>query len=296
MSGPTRQHTTVARLTQRLAELPALSVVLLDLLRLDRTAADHFDRVVTLIGRDPALATRVVRAANSAALGSRPPVAQLVPAIQRLGSLTAADLAIAESMARVFVPRYPWEQALWLHAIGVAVLARALARSPLMPPADPELCYLTGLLHDIGRFVLYLEAPEELHAVDETEWETPDELIAAERRLCGFTHAELGYRVAVRWRLPPPLPVLLHHHHARPPLPPEVPPAVAPVLEVINRADRMSVASLKHPEWPRLSPAAVSAIAALVPPVPRCDAAARDALLAAAFRDIATTATLLGLA
>jgi hypothetical protein len=52
-------RTTIAKLEQRLTELPVLPVVLLELLRLDPAADDHYEQVSRLIGSDPALATRV---------------------------------------------------------------------------------------------------------------------------------------------------------------------------------------------------------------------------------------------
>jgi len=55
--------------------------------------------------------------------------------------------------------------------------------------------YLAGLLHDIGRFVLFDQSPEFIRAVDDLAWTTPTELIEAERQICGIDHAELGGRV-----------------------------------------------------------------------------------------------------
>ena len=155
-------RTTIAKLEQRLTELPVLPVVLLELLRLDPAADDHYEQVSRLIGSDPALATRVLRVANSAAYSRGRTLVHLEDAIARVGSVPCANLVIAESAARVFAPRHAWQRGLWVHAIGVAVLAQSLAASGLIRGADPSLCYLAGLLHDIGRFVLYLEAPEEL--------------------------------------------------------------------------------------------------------------------------------------
>lgn len=289
------QRTTIAKLEQRLTELPVLPVVLLELLRLDPEVDDHYEQVSRLIGLDPALATRVVRVANSAEFARGRRLVHLDDAIAVLGSVQCVNLVVADSVVRVFAPRHGWQRALWVHAIGVAVLAQAVASHGLVVGADPSLCYLAGLLHDIGRFVLYLEAPDELRAIDETAWTTPEELLDAERRICGFTHIELGYRAIKKWGLPAPLPLLIRYHHARPPYAAEV-AAYGPVVSAIVTADHLSVASLQTGEWPALAPATVAALAARAFPLTDpAEAAARDRVLAAAFTEIARTVHELGL-
>ena len=288
------QRTTIAKLEQRLTELPVLPVVLLELMRLNPRADDHYEQVSRLIARDPALATRVIRVANSAEMSRGRVVANLAGAIQRMGSVNCANLVLADTVVRVFAPRHDWERALWLHAIGVASLAKALASSALVPGADPELCYLAGLLHDIGRFVLYLEAPAELRAVDETAWTTPEELLTAEQRVCGFNHIELGFRAVSKWGLPPPLPLLIRHHHARPPYASEL-GSLGPVVAAIVVADHLSVASLQTGEWPELSAATITALGARAFPLTGAAAMARDRLLTATFADVARIMREIGL-
>lgn len=238
-----RQQSILARLETRLAELPLLPVVLLDLMRLDPDDAAYFTKVVTLIGRDPAYAARVLRAANSAYSAPVAKITALSPAISRIGVTTAVNLVVADAVVTVFAPRLEWERSLWTHTLGSAQLAKVLV--PHFPGrgVDPEAAYLGGLLHDIGRFILYTEAPEELRVVEETAWESPEVLEAAETSICGYTHAELGYAAARKWRLPDELATIIRHHHTRNPGPPEVPTALVPMLRVIGVADALAVAT-----------------------------------------------------
>jgi putative nucleotidyltransferase with HDIG domain len=293
--GDATQKATLDRLEKRLTELPVLPAVLLELLRLDPRSDKHYEEVSRLIGHDPAMATRVIRAANSAANSRGRRILHLGDAIGHLGSVPVANLVIADTVARVFVPRQDWERSLWVHAVSVAVLARALGRDDNAAPLDIELCYLAGLLHDIGRFILYLEAPADLRSIDESDWHTPEELIAAERRICGFTHAELGHRAALLWGLPSQLATIIHHHHARPPLPHEVDPELRKVIEQIQVADRISLEVVRAPDWPNLAPATLSTLVARLPPSTR-PLEARQATLAGAVTEIAGITRMLGLA
>ncbi|MBT9555479.1 MAG: HDOD domain-containing protein [Myxococcales bacterium] len=239
------QVDTLAKLQQHLDELPVLPVVLVGLLRADPKSESYFEDVERLVLSDPAFTTRILRYANSAASAPSRPIVRVREALSRLGSAGAVNLILASSAARVFVPRYEWSKALWIHALGVAALARALAPlSRRQPRIDAEVAYVCGLLHDIGRFILYLESPEELHRVDESDWSTPAELIAAERALCGFTHAELGGQAALKWGLPEGLAELILHHHEAPT--PSTPAPMARLMELIRAADWLDVSIAKR--------------------------------------------------
>lgn len=218
-------------------------MVLLDLMRLDPDDTAYFTKVVSLIGRDPAYAARVLRAANSAYSAPVGKITSLAPAITRIGVTTAVNLVVADAVVTVFAPRLEWERSLWIHTLGSAQLAKVLV--PYYPSRgiDPDTAYLAGLLHDIGRFILYTEAPEELRVVEETQWESPEILAAAETSICGYTHAELGFAAARKWRIPDELATIIRHHHTTNPGPPEVPTALVPMLRVIAVADGLAVAT-----------------------------------------------------
>jgi putative nucleotidyltransferase with HDIG domain len=250
------------RLQQRLEELPLLPVVVFKLMTLEASQERYFEQVVELIGRDPAFASRILRVANSAAMGPSVGRAALVDvasptepapargitrlgdAVMRMGARGAVDLVVVHSISRVFLPRTQWERDLWIHALSVGSLARKLA-GHMKAPADPDIAYLAGLLHDLGRFVLSLEAPEELRAIDETAWEMPAELIAAEKKLCGFTHPELGFLAAQRWQLPDDLALLIQYHHADPG-PPLVAPHLIPLIQLVRVADWLTIMFSKN--------------------------------------------------
>jgi putative nucleotidyltransferase with HDIG domain len=277
-----KQKPIVRKLERHLEELPLLPAVVFKLMTLDPAQDRYFEQVTDLIGRDPAFASRVLRVANSAAIGPNisragspdagPGTAQSPPhgitkihdAIMRLGARGAVEVVVVHSITRVLLPRTQWERDLWIHALSVGTLARGLARY-MKTPVNPDVAYLAGLLHDLGRFVLYLEAPEELRAIDETAWETPAQLIATEKRLCGFTHAELGFLAAQRWQLPTDLAVLIQYHHSDPG-PPLVPPQLVPLIHLVRVADWIAVLFSKR-DWEHASDDELSSL--VVPHVGR---------------------------
>ncbi len=199
------------RLEQHLHELPVLPTVVVELMHLRPEDAHYFDDVRKLIELDPAFSARILAAANSAASSPRRPIVTVRDALQRLGSTQAASLLLTSAVTRVFVPRDDWEKALWRHSLEVAVLARAVAHHTGV--ADAEHAYTCGLLHDLGRFILFQEAPEQLRRVEEASWSTAVELLAAEREICGLTHSELGALACRKWRLPEAIAQVVGDHH-----------------------------------------------------------------------------------
>lgn len=249
-----RGRSTLERLESRVNQLPLLPDVVVALLRLDPLADDYFDRVAALVRADPAFAMRLLRFANSASLAAARPVGTIDQALMLVGCRGAVELVLGHSAMRVFVPQHDWERDLWRHAFDVACLMQAFAAMVASRPMDAHKAYLFGLLHDIGRFILYLEAPDELRRVDETSWSTPQELIDAETAICGFTHAELGYLAVRKWRLPEELAEVVRDHHLSPGDPRLAP--LRPVIQLIQDADWLSMTLAVHQDlWRSLATA-----------------------------------------
>lgn len=203
-----------ARLERRIDELPVLPTVVGQLMVLDREDDGYFDRVLELIESDPTFASRMLSAANAASSSPTSPVISVRAALSRLGSAAAANMILAVAVSRVFIPRDKWEKSLWRHAIQVGGAMRSLATF-----ADGDLdldgdeAYTAGLLHDVGRLVMFDEAPETLRQVYEGDWDSPDALVEFELSICGISHCELGQMALERWGLPSVLgEVVLHHH------------------------------------------------------------------------------------
>jgi len=210
--------------TRRLTELPLLPVVVVELLRLDARSDELFEHVVALVQRDPGFAARVVGSANAAVHAARTPLRHTRDAVARLGARPTVNLVITSAMTTIFLPR---AGALWCHALQVAELARALAAQAR---GDGEEAYLAGLLHDLGRFILYLDDPSaaDIHATRLTS----EELARIERTRYGITHTELGHEAAARWRLPDAIDEAIREHHA----------SSAPILSTARTLDAVRAA------------------------------------------------------
>ena len=242
-----KRDLVLARIQGRIQQLPLLPSVLMRALRLDLNAEDLFDRLLALLRADPAFAVRLMRIANSASVSPAKEVRTLNQALTVVGCNATINLITLHSAMRVFVPSHDWERDLWRHAFDVACLMQSLALK-LKSGIDPDQAYLAGLLHDIGRFILYLEAPEALREVDETAWSTPQQLVEAEMAICGFDHAELGFLALQKWTLPLTLALTVRYHHVNQSHKIEMPEQVRPIILLLQFADWISFKWALHGE------------------------------------------------
>jgi putative nucleotidyltransferase with HDIG domain len=210
----TRDRELHDRLERRIDQLPVLPTVVGRLMVLDRDDESFFEQVLDLVESDPTFAARILASANSSASSPRTPVTSVRGSLARLGSTGASNMILAAAVSRVFVPRDDWERSLWRHSLQVAGALRAMSTvADTTLELNGDEAYAAGLLHDIGRFVMFGEAPDSLRQIDEGEWDTPEALLEVERSICGMTHGELGKMACVRWGLPESLGEVVRRHH-----------------------------------------------------------------------------------
>ena len=255
MDGNTLQQHTLEELEHRLDELPLLPAVIARLLAMSPDDPDYFDQVLELAGADPTLSMRIIRLSNSATNAPVREITTLQEAIVRIGSREIAGLITALALMRVFTPTTQGQNNLWIHSVEVAATSRAIARLEPDLGVDPEQAYLCGLLHDIGRFVLFGDSPEEIGRIDESDWHTPAQLIWKEREISGFDHAELGWHACRKWDLPEQVTRVVQHHHVYSNLEDVVPGRMLyNLVQVVQMADFFSIHAIRNTNLTELSP------------------------------------------
>lgn len=207
---------TVEDLVENVDNLLSLpdAVIRLNSLLMDPDASTN--EIADVIRMDPALSARVLRAVNSAYFGLRGRVDTISKAISMIGTSELHSLVLATSAAQAFKGishKLIDMEAFWQHSVRAALAARRLGEAGM--GRRRESLFLAGLLHDVGRLVLFHELPAVatriLAAVQGGE---PYD--AAEHAMLGFSHAEVGAALLSRWNLPASLtdPVRYHHEFA----------------------------------------------------------------------------------
>lgn len=139
-------------LKQDAAILPSLPDLALRIRRSIDDESSDAKTVARLVESDPAMAAKLLKAANSAMYTGLDPVEKTSSAIVRLGMRTARQLVMTFAMKEVFQTQ---DQRigrrlrdLWKHSSQISALCFVLARES--GRLDPEEALLIGLVHDVG--------------------------------------------------------------------------------------------------------------------------------------------------
>jgi HD-like signal output (HDOD) protein len=198
-----------------MVSLPAVALRVCELADDPATTAADLGRV---IGQDTALTARLLRVANSPALGMTRKIDTVSRAATVLGISAVRDLALGVSTAHSF-DGIPIElvtmQDFWTHGMLCAAAARELT-SRTSAKKGAESAFVAGLMHDVGQLVLFKAKPDESRQALLMLADDPDDLTLdqCEQRIIGFTHCEVGAALARRWRLPDALQACIEFHHA----------------------------------------------------------------------------------
>lgn len=138
-------------LDKLLANAPVLPNVVSKMLVLDKESEDYYEDVLSLASEDPFIAAKIIFLANSAALAGRTKIETLTQAVVRVGINQVSTLITSISLSKSFKPTHQSHRNLWLHSLKVAIAATKIAQ---LNQINGEQAYLSGLLHEIGRFIL----------------------------------------------------------------------------------------------------------------------------------------------
>ncbi len=170
--------------------------------------------IAALLSTDPNLCARLLRMANSAFYYFPARIESMEGAIGAVGLRQLREMVLATSLLEVF-NGVPIEQVdmrkFWVHSVAVGVMSRAVARHAGLPQAGRF--YIPGLLHDIGRLVLYLKLPDMMSKILEMASSLPDTLYTLEQQQLGYNHADVGGRLLALWKMPQSIYEAVSYHH-----------------------------------------------------------------------------------
>jgi HD-like signal output (HDOD) protein len=182
--------------------LPPMPSVISRALRLVDDFNATPDDMADVISMDPALASPVLRMANSASAGQQQEVSRLADAIMVVGLKQIKSMLYGLAMRRWNRNFGPVEKMIWQKSLGGASAAHVLCEQ-LKKRYKDEL-YLTGLLHNLGQIVLlsHAELGESYKTVVQRLTAHNEDYVTAEREVIGFSHPLVGALVARKWGLP----------------------------------------------------------------------------------------------
>lgn len=193
-------------------DLPVLSAVATQALELLQDPLVTNNRIEELIRQDVALTERLLRTANSPFYAGRNQSSTIAQAILRLGLRQLRNVIIVAATGELFSDHSPVIQALWEHALATAVAANKLADR--LHLSHGEEAFIGGMLHDVGKLIIYRQHPEVYGQTMEESKATGRCLEELEvEKFQYFTHTTVGGLVVRKWRLADAIAEAARFHH-----------------------------------------------------------------------------------
>ncbi|MES9944740.1 MAG: HDOD domain-containing protein [Candidatus Thiodiazotropha sp.] len=160
-------------------------------------------QVAEIISQDADISARLLRVVNSSFYGLPTKIETLSRAITIVGADDLRNLVMAATAMRTFtgIPKQLVDMTeYWQHSVTTGVMAQSLAKHSNV--LHSERLFVMGLLHDIGRLVIYLtlaeKATDVLYITGGDNWILPQ----TESEVIGFTHLDVGAELMRSWGLP----------------------------------------------------------------------------------------------
>ncbi|WP_457574325.1 HDOD domain-containing protein [Desulfolithobacter sp.] len=227
--------------------LPSMPQVLVQLIDACHKTEVDLREVSSIVEQDTTLSAKILQLANSAFMGAKSSFVDVGQAVIYLGADTVKNLAISVSVQQVFrrietngllsMDRF------WYHSCLNAVIARQLATITGYP--NPSEAYLAGLLHDIGKLVLWMAFPGKYAPLLLKGIRCHNGRLAfLEQEKLQINHCQAGAWLVDEWHFPSLFSdaIRFHHHPVD-----ELVEALA-LVRLVYLADLLSHAETREPE------------------------------------------------
>jgi len=196
----------------KLPEIPAIIYELNEVIAAPLTSAQDIARIVN---KSPSIAALLLRVVNSAFYGFPSRIDSITRAVTLIGSKEITNLALGISTMQIF-KSIPGGQismnAFIRHSLACGILARVLGAHKDIQ--QTEQLFISGLLHDIGRLIIYKYFPDRVAEIVDKNLNQGMPLLDAEKAVLDWNHARIGKYLLEKWKLPLSLENNVYRHHA----------------------------------------------------------------------------------
>jgi HD-like signal output (HDOD) protein len=203
------------RILKTMKDLPPMPQVAQKAREVVSNPKSSFKDLAKVISTDQAIATRILKIANSPFYGFSGKISSVQHASVVLGVKTLMEvlgLACSSEILGQTLPGYGLDAGeLWKHSLAVAAGSQIIARR--IDKSLEQDAFSAGLIHDAGKLILdpyVLERKEEFEAFVAQGDRT---FLSAERDILGFDHATLALDACERWHIPKRIAAAVGYHH-----------------------------------------------------------------------------------
>jgi len=209
------KKTDAASLMRDNMKLPSLPVIFSQIneaLNDPRSSATY---LASIISKDSSLSALLLKLVNSAFYGFPSRIDTISRAIAIIGTRELSTLALGACAIKTFKkipPDLLDMKSFWKHSIACGILARVIG-SYKQNNVSTERLFLAGLVHDIGRLIMFQSSPARARAALLTARQTNRLLYHTEQEVFGIDHAVAGAMLVKKWKFPLMFERSVRHHH-----------------------------------------------------------------------------------
>jgi HD-like signal output (HDOD) protein len=203
------------RILRSVSDLPPMPQTVFKVREIMGNPNSSFKELADILETDQAIATRVLKIANSAYYGMSGKVSSIQHASVVLGHKTIGELMTMASTSSLIGDKlegYGLDAGdLWRHSLGVAFGSKIIADRK-----NPDLAndaFSTGLIHDSGKLILDKYILERKEMFQEFMSDGQQTFLTAEKHILGFDHPEIASEVCKSWNVPEAMSVAIRYHH-----------------------------------------------------------------------------------
>ena len=231
----TGNHNFLQELNQGNITLPEIPSIVFELNEVIANPLSSAEDIAQVVHRSPSLTALLLKIVNSPFYGFPSKIDKISLAVTLIGTREISGLALGISVISLFnnIPKEILSMHSFLrHSLACGIISRILAAHKGIP--QTEQLFVSGLLHDLGRLILYSYFPEESLNILSRARSTNMLLYLQENDSLGCNHTHIVKQLLQQWKLPMVLENNVFFHHD----PCEAPQPVPAIL--VHLADIMT--------------------------------------------------------
>jgi HD-like signal output (HDOD) protein len=195
-------------------KLPEIPSTVLELNEVIANPSASADDIAQIVSKSPSIATTLLKIVNSPIYAFPAKVDTISRAVTLIGTQEITGLSLGISAISIFkdIPEDMINMRLFLkHSLACAIISRVLCAYKNI--TQTELLFVSGLLHDIGRLILYKYYPEHAKKILLRAESSKELLHQEEKKGIGCKHTDIGRDLLKKWKIPFSIENNLFYHH-----------------------------------------------------------------------------------
>jgi putative nucleotidyltransferase with HDIG domain len=194
--------------------LPPLPVTVANVIKVTTNPDSSADDLVRAILPDQIMCAAILRMANSVLYGHSKEISSLRTAVVLLGFKEVQSIVMGKAAITTFRQTFKDNKAemakFWEHSFACGLAAKIIAENLKLATGQ---FFMGGLLHDIGKLVMFLALPEKYLPAERMSTFSTGERLVEEKQKFSTSHNIIGGRILKKWLFPESLVLAVEYHH-----------------------------------------------------------------------------------